>query len=39
MIAFDDLIGQEELMPFIKYVNLVKVEVLGSDFKQLKTIV
>ncbi|WGK68677.1 HDOD domain-containing protein [Candidatus Haliotispira prima] len=39
MIALDDFVGQRELLPFIPYVDLVKVEVLGLDYRQLQIIV
>ena len=36
MLALDDFVGQEELLPFIKYVDLVKVEVQNADAAWLK---
>ena len=36
MLAIDDFVGQEELLPFIKYVDLVKVEVQNADAAWLK---
>ena len=38
-IALDDFVGQEELLPFIPYVDLVKFEVLNSSYAKLKNLV
>lgn len=38
-IALDDYIGQDELQPFLRYVDLVKVDVLGQKSELLEELV